>query len=459
MKATRFLLSAGTAAALSLSVPAHAQKVPADHPPIPEGVSASPARLPPQPDPSGLPLPSGHPQVAPGSAPMSTDELIQRLDAAPDLESREKSFEMAAMIGRLYLHRGRYADARTYFTQAKQKGERLGTIYLAQKDALTAADRAKLAGATCPLQPDAGLEQHLTHVEAELAKGNRVEAAACTGVVLGSLVELYDQLGRAAQLDGDAPAAIEAHDGALRINPDAPESLFARSALQFETQGENPAALKAARDGFARYVEKHPEGPRAANARELQKRVEGAIAEGGVKAWVAARRTERLQRVAKELPVAARSATPPVQAASGTAAPADGELAVLTPEMIEAVQSTERTPELEAGLAKLVEEGEEHLAKERYQEALAAYRRVVPFQPENTRAQAGMAWAMVGLGRGAVAERIWGVAVNASPESVDALGDTLLAKGNREAARAVWVRLSRSDAAYAKRADLEKKLR
>src|SRR5690606_27767440 len=358
-----------------------------------------------------------------------------------------------------YLHRGRYADARTFFNQAREKGERLGTLYLQQKDALSADERSRLAGASCPLAPDAGLEPHLAHVEKVLAAGDRVEAAACTGVVLSGLVELYDQLGRAAQLAGDAPAAIEAHEGALRINPDAPESLFARSALLFETDGENIASLKAARDGFARYAEKHPQGPRAANARELQQRVDEAIAKGGVKAWVAGRRAERLQRIAQELPTAARSATPPSQMAGAGPAQEEGELAALTPEMIEAVQSTERTPELEAGLAKLVEEGEEHLARERYQEALAAYRRVVPFQPENTRAQAGMAWAMVGQGRGAVAERIWGVAVNASPESVDALGGTLLAKGNREAARAVWVRRSRSDAAYAKRADLDKKLR
>jgi tetratricopeptide (TPR) repeat protein len=124
--------------------------------------------------------------------------------------------------------------------------------------------------------------------------------------------------------------------------------------------------------------------------------------------------------------------------------------------MVEAVQNTERTPEMEQGLAKLVEEGEEHLARGRYQEALAAYTRVVPFQPENGRAKAGMAWSLVGLGR-PMADRIWSVAVGADPAAVEKLGDTLQAKGDAKGAKALWAKLLQSAPDYPNKASLQAK--
>jgi tetratricopeptide (TPR) repeat protein len=124
---------------------------------------------------------------------------------------------------------------------------------------------------------------------------------------------------------------------------------------------------------------------------------------------------------------------------------------------MDAVRNTEKTPELMQGMQKLIEEGESDLAQGRYQEALDAYKRVVPFQPDNGRAKAGMAWALVGLGR-PMADRVWTVAVQADPSAVDKLGDTLKSKGDEKGAKGVWQKLSASDPNYAQRAGLAQKL-
>lgn len=457
MTTPRSLFVGGLAAALLVSSQVHAQSpMPADHPPIPAGTAATPTGAA-RPDPAGLPLPSGHPSVTDGAQPMSTDALIEKLDATADLLERPKSFEMASMIGRLYLHRGRHADARKYLAQAIEKAAGLEKSYLAHKGRLSDSEASAQAKTPCAVKEEAGLEAQAAEIERALKQGQRVAAAACMRESLPSLINAYDQLGKAAQLAGDFPAAIAAHERALTLDEAAPESLFARATLIYETRGEDLKALASARDGYQRYLERHPDGPRARIAKELHARVEGAIKAGGVKAWIAQSRKERLARVATTFPKAAapRQLEP---ARPVAAAPAAGELPELTPEMIEAIQNVERTPELEAGLAKLVEEGEEHLARGRYQEALAAYRRVVPVQPQNGRAQAGMAWAMVGLNRGEVADRIWGVAAQNAPEALDALGDTLVAKGNAASAKAVWTRLLQTAPGYPARAGVEKKL-
>jgi hypothetical protein len=139
-------------------------------------------------------------------------------------------------------------------------------------------------------------------------------------------------------------------------------------------------------------------------------------------------------------------------ASAGPDAPAP-----LSKEVMEAVQNTERTPEMMAGLTKLMDEAEEHLARGRYPEAKAAYTRVMPFMPESGRAKAGMAWSLVGTGS-PMADRIWSVAVGSDPAAVDALGDVLLAKGDGKGAKALWAKLKDSAPGYPNKAALEAKL-
>ena len=120
------------------------------------------------------------------------------------------------------------------------------------------------------------------------------------------------------------------------------------------------------------------------------------------------------------------------------------------------MQNVERTPELEAQLTKTVEQGEELLAKGRYDEALAAYRQVMPLRPD-ARVKAGLAWTLVGLGK-PTADRVWGVAVGADPAAVDQLGETLKAKGDAKGAKALWTKLAASAPDYAAKASLQAKL-
>jgi tetratricopeptide (TPR) repeat protein len=178
-------------------------------------------------------------------------------------------------------------------------------------------------------------------------------------------------------------------------------------------------------------------------ARELSVRIEETVKAGGRKKWLASRAEDRKVRLSQS----------PAQAA---AMPPDAPRP-LTPEMVDAVKNTERTPELEAGLTQLVEEGEEHLARGRFQEALANYTRVVPFQPENGRAKAGMAWALVGLGR-PMGARVWSVALQSDAGAVEKLGDTLLAKGDAKGAKALWEKLAQDVPNYPNKAALQAKL-
>ena len=232
----------------------------------------------------------------------------------------------------------------------------------------------------------------------------------------------------------------------LEVAPTNEEALFARSAVLYETKGEDVKALQAAHEGFEAFVAVHPDSPRTGLAQQLSQFAEETAKAGGREKWKAARAKERSVRLSQ--PLAAR---PPMPGTPGGTGQPDGT-PTLTPEMVDAVQNTERTPELEAGLAKLVEEGEEHLARGRFEEALGVYRRVVPFQPENGRAKAGMAWALVGLGRGAMADRVWGVAVGSDAAAVEKLGDTLQAKGDAKGAKAVWAKLLASAPDYPNKA-------
>jgi tetratricopeptide (TPR) repeat protein len=120
------------------------------------------------------------------------------------------------------------------------------------------------------------------------------------------------------------------------------------------------------------------------------------------------------------------------------------------------MENVERTPELEAQLTQTVERGEELLARGRFDEALQAYRQVMPLRPDG-RVKAGLAWTLVGLGK-PTADRVWGVAVSADPAAVDQLGETLKAKGDAKGAKALWTKLATSAPDYAARTSLQAKL-
>jgi len=228
-------------------------------------------------------------------------------------------------------------------------------------------------------------------------------------------------------------------------------------------KGDDLGALKTARKELQSAAENAPSSPQAASAKALAARIDQVIAAGGATKY--ARQQEKIRAeakpaVASAAPSGAPMGGPPMAAAPPSGPPADGPGTPpqISKETMEAFQKTQVTPEMEANFARLIDDGEAKLVANKYQDALDDYRQVMPFQPNNARLRAGMAWALVGLQRQPMADRVWQVAVSSDPASVDALGDRLSKAGNRESARALWTKLQTSAPDYASRSGVQKKL-
>lgn len=448
-------LALATAALLA----AEPSNLPPGHPVVPPGTTASPAISPAAQGAGALPeghppmdgaqpgtaaptgeLPAGHPPMSgTGRAPPSAEELLRQLDSTQGLRDREKTFDIASSLGRLYYVNGRNTDAVIYLLQAEERAKPARELFLAQRKKLGKAAVPSAEAAGCGFKPGMTVEDMTAAAQERAKKGDTAGAAACSRAALTPALDVGMMRAHALFLSGDLDGALTAYAAVLEVEPTHEEALYSRSSLLFETKGEDVAALKQARAGFEAMLAAHPDSQRAPMAKRLSTLAEETVKAGGRKKLLASRAEDRRIRLS--------------QAAT---APADAPRP-LSQEAIDAVQNTERTPELEQGLAKLVDEGEEHLAKGRYQEALANYTRVVPFQPENGRAKAGMAWALVGLGR-PMAARVWGVAVQADPAAVDKLGDTLKSKGDEKGAKALWEKLAADAPNYPNKAALQAKL-
>lgn len=470
-------LSLALAAAALLA--AEPSNLPPNHPPVPPGTEASPARAPAGGMPEGHPavtpgqgmgsgeggLPAGHPPMTGAGAgqpqlqgalpeghpapsgqnklPPSAEELLKQLDGTEGLKAREKTFEIASALGKLYYTNGRPGEAMMYFLQAEQKALPVRTLFVEQRKKLGKKPVPGAEEAQCGFTAATPVADMAKVAEERAQKGDSAGAAACARAALESVLEVEVMRGHALYLSGDKAGALEVFERVLDVAPSDAEALFARSALLYETKGEDVKALRAAHEGFEAYVAAHPDAPRVELARQLSVFAEETAKAGGREKWKQQRGEERRIRLSQPKPSA-----PMAGMAGGPPA--------LTQEMVDAVQNTERTPELEAGLAKLVEEGEEHLAKGRWDDALGVYRRVVPFQPDNGRAKAGMAWALAGKGS-PMADRVWGVAVSSDAAAVEKLGDTLRAKGDAKGAKALWEKLLQSAPDYPNKAALQAK--
>jgi tetratricopeptide (TPR) repeat protein len=491
-------LSLALAAAALLA--AEPSNLPPNHPPVPPGTQASPARPPsgglPEGHPAVMPgqgmdegqggLPEGHPPMtgsgagqpgmqgalpeghpaptSPGRLPPSAEELLKQLDATEGLKTREKTFEIASSLGKLYYANGRMGDAMMYFLQAEQKAAPVRTLFVEQRKKLGKKPVPGAEEAGCGFTPTTPLADMTKVAQERAQKGDAAGAAACARAALGPVLEVEVMRGQALYLSGDKAGALTVFERVLDVAPSDAEALFSRSALLYETKGEDVKALRAAHEGFEAYVAAHPDAPRVDLAKQLSVFAEETAKAGGREKWKKQRAEERRIRLSQPRPSApmAGMAGGPMAGGPMAGGPmagnsgAQGGPPALTQEMVDAIQNTERTPELEAGLAKLVEEGEEHLAKGRWDDALGVYRRVVPFQPDNGRAKAGMAWALTGKGS-PMADRVWGVAVSSDAAAVEKLGDTLMAKGDAKGAKALWAKLLQSAPDYPNKAALQAK--
>jgi tetratricopeptide (TPR) repeat protein len=406
--------------------------LPPGHPPLSDAGAAPPSASP--------ALPPGHPDISRGRPAPSALDILQQLDATPDLKTRQKPFEVAASVGKLYFGQGRHADAVVYLRQAQEGAASLRALYLAERrKAPGALPTPNAAG--CPPDASAAPGALAARAKERAEAKDHAAAAACALLGLEPALEAGALLGNALFLGGDTAGALGAYGWVLEVDPLQPLALYGRAGVHFDSRPDDMGALRLVKRDLTEFLASWPTAPQAPGARALLSRTEELLRAGGLKKLEAAR---------------PKSAPPPGPAA----ATANNESPpALSAETVDAIQNTERTPELEKGLRELVEEGEEALSKGQYQAALDAYRRVVPFQPDNGRAKAGMAWALVGLGRQPMADRVWSVAVEADPRAVDNLGDFLATRGNDKDAQALWAKLAATSPAYAEKASLKKKLR
>jgi tetratricopeptide (TPR) repeat protein len=347
----------------------------------------------------------------------NSEDLVQKLDATAGLKEKEKPFEIAASLGRLYFSQGRYADAQLYFKQAFDRAAAAKALYFAQKKRQRTMPSA-VPG--CEPTAENTLQLSFDKAQSMVREKNLAAAVACLDVALRPVMDVDVRLGQTQFLLGDAPGAISTFAESLQVFEKNVEARYALAATTIDALGEDVAALSRARLGLQQFLAEAPQSPLAGNAKRLLSRTEAAIAAGGF---------------SKLAP-----AGPPPRV--------PGQAPVLTPEMIQAFQNAPRTPEMNANFEKWVADAEEHVARSRFVEALNAYKQVMPYQPENARLRAGMAWTMLKLNRQPMADNVWRVATE-SPDAVSAFGDTLKSKGDEEGAQAVWSRLKASVPSYA----------
>ncbi len=423
--------------------------MPAGHPSLDPAQSAAP--------PSGQ-MPEGHPPMN-GRAPPSAEELLKQLDQMQGLREREKTFEIASSLGKLYYTNGRPTDAIPYFLQAEQKAKDVRELFLAQRKKLGKGAVPGAAEANCGFSAETPMESMSTTAAERAKKGDTAGAAACSRAALDPVLELESMRANAMFLSGDAAGALVVYERVLEVAPSSADALFGRSALLYETKGEDLKALQSAHEGFEAFLAAHPDSARASLARKLSRMTEDTVKAGGMKKLLASRAEDRRIRATKlDLSPQPMMAQGPMAGAAGGPMAGGGDTAAptISQETMQAMQNVEHTPELEAQLTKTVEQGEELLAKGRFDEALQAYRQVMPLRPDG-RVKAGLAWTLVGLGK-PTADRVWGVAVGSDPAAVDQLGEALKAKGDLKGAKALWSKLAASAPDYAARASLQAKL-
>jgi len=380
------------------------------------------------------------------------------MDSTPDLKTRPKPYEVSAAIGKLFYGRARWADARDFFLQAEKTAEPVRSLFLEQRKRVK-GELPDPSASGCRLASDMAVDTVAGKARALAVQKQPGPAAACAREALGPVLDSTALLGNTLALTGDPKGALAAYERVLQVQPRNATALYGHGSVTFDVRGDDVAALKTARKELLASAELTPGTSQASSARALAERIDKVVAAGGATKFA---RQQAQARADGRPAVAAAASAPPMAAA---APPQPGPMATgpasppqLSKETIEAFQKTEVTPEMQANFARLIEDGEAKLVVNKYQDALDNYRQVMPFQPNNPRLRAGMAWALVGLQRQPMADNVWRVAVTSDPAAVDALGDRLSKAGNKDGARALWTKLQASAPDYAASSGVQKKL-
>jgi tetratricopeptide (TPR) repeat protein len=343
-------------------------------------------------------------------------QLLAEVDRLKDtIKDKPKTFEVLAALGNLYYENGRYLDAVDTYRQAEElsapaEAERERLVKQGVKPAAELPSECRRSGS------DYGLAQILDAAK----KMDPPRALRCLDGVLEQALAVRSRRGNAFYLIGNPDAALQEHRRVLAVSPDYPESLFFVGAIVLEQSQGDKKQLEEGKKLWRRLLEVAPDHPRAELVRATLPKADEVFA----------KKQEGMP--AGHPPVAAsdNSQLPPGHPQiGGQDQPSPGQRPMAhsgpTPEemqnMAEAVQNTERTPELEKGLDELLAQSETALDKGDYQAARDAAVRVMPMRPGDARAAADLGGAMRGLGRTDMAQRTLQRALQIDPKQPRAL--------------------------------------
>jgi Flp pilus assembly protein TadD len=377
--------------------------------------------------------------------------LLAEVDRLKDqLKDKPKTFEVLAALGNLYYENGRFLEAVDTFREAEQ----LAAPAEAARDAL----RAKGVKPQAELPAEcrrAGSDYGLAQITAAAEKMEPPRALRCLESALEQELSVRARRGDAFYLIGNGDAALKEHRKVLAAQPDHPESLFFVGAILLEQSQGNKAMLEEGKKMWRKLLQVAPDSPRAALVKETLPKADEVFAKKTAPG--------EGEMPAGHPPVAAGDLPPghpPMSAGSQPMAHA-GPTAEEVANVADAVQGTERTPELEKGLDELLVQGEAALDRGDYQAARDSIVRVMPMRPNDARTAADLGGAMRGLGRTEMAERTLSRALQLDPKQPRALYEQAKlqqAQGDKDGARKTFEALRQADAKFAQAHGVDKEL-
>lgn len=376
------------------------------------------------------------------SAPGDSKALLAEVDRLNDqLKDKPKSFEVLAALGNLYYENGRYLDAVDAYRQA----EELAAPAEARAGELRA--QVKPAGELPVECRRSGNDYGLAQIAEAAKKLDPPRELRCLEAALDMALAARARRGDSFYLIGNPDSALAEHRKVLSARPDHPESLFFVGAILLEQSQGDKAKLAEGKKYWKRLLEVDPDGPRAQLVRETLPKADEVFKPRPATAQGDQPLPAGHPAIDSQLP----PGHPPLK--GGEPMAHAGPSAEEMQNVADAVQNTQRTPELEKGLDDLLAEGEKDLDEGKYQEARDAVVRVMPMRPGDARTAAALGGAMRGLGRTDMAERTLQRALQLDPRQPRALyemGRLQAQRGDKASARQSFAALEQADAQFAK---------
>ena len=404
--------------------------------------------------------PAALPDAGGGLDVTDSKALLAEVDRLKDqLRDKPKTFEVLGALGNLYYDNGRYLEA----VDALREAEEQAAPAEAEAEALRQKG-VKPAGDLPGECRRSGSEYGLVQIAEAARRLDAPHQLRCLDAALAMALDVHARRGNSFYLIGNASAALAEHRRVLERAPDYPESLFFVGAILLEQSQGDQAKRDEGKKYWARLLKVAPDSPRAPLVRDslpkadeiFKPRPEGQLPpghpglpqEGELPPGHPA-----LAQLDGELPPGHPG---PSGGQPGSPMNHSGSAAEPTPDQIqnlqEAVQNTERTPELEKGLDDLLAEGEKDLDEGKYQEARDAVVRVMPMRPTDARTAAELGGAMRGLGRTEMAQRTLSRALQLDakqPRALYELGKLQAQQGDKAGARQSFTALQAADAKFA----------